>query len=358
MKVLTLAGSLVVSAAMLSAAQQLPVFRSEVNYVEVTARVVDRNGSFVDGLTAADFEIREEGKLQRVETVFKVEMPTPWRSSGSFEGVRYRPDLPKDLQVAEGRVYLLYLNAVRSDHVVFTRKAAKDFVNFYLMPEDVVALWSQGRGLMTFTNDRPRLLRAIDAFLGTNDEVMQDISNRGGIGRIKPRIQTALDWFSSVQGRRKAMLLFSAGWAGIAPVFSDRASIVSTQTNLVDRADVQIYIVDTRGLMTPSGHNLSNSPSGMGAAADLTGRLNDDFDSLQNLRWLAEDTGGFAITNHNTYRDGFQRIVEENSQYYVLGYQSSAKKRPNWDFREVRVRVTKPGLSGVKVSARKGYVAR
>ena len=53
-----------------------------------------------------------------------------------------------------------------------------------------------------------------------------------------------------------------------------------------------------------------------------------------------------------------KRIVDENSQYYVLGYQSTAKKAPNWDYREISVKVTKAGLSGVKVMARKGYVAR
>jgi hypothetical protein len=76
------------------------------------------------------------------------------------------------------------------------------------------------------------------------------------------------------------------------------------------------------------------------------------------MRWLAEDTGGFAIVNHNAYQNSFKRIVEENSTYYVLGYQSSAKARRNWDFREIHVKVIRPGLSGVKVQARKGYIAR
>jgi VWFA-related protein len=77
-----------------------------------------------------------------------------------------------------------------------------------------------------------------------------------------------------------------------------------------------------------------------------------------HLKWMAEDTGGFAILNHNDYQDGFKRIVEENSTYYVLGYQSTAKKRPNWDYREISVKVTRAGLGGARVQARKGYVAR
>ena len=352
------AGLALIASAGVLAFQQTPVFRSEANYIEVTARVVNREGKLVEGLTAADFEIREDHRRERVETAFRVSLTTPWNASGASRTVLYRPDLAKDLQVAEGRIYLLYLNAVETDHIVFTRHAAHDFVDSYLMPDDVVALWSQAGGLMTFTNDKTRLHRAIESFLGTNDAMTGRVPNTKDLGGIEPRINSALDWFSSVQGRKKAMLLFSAGWAGIGPVFSDSAPAISTQTGLVDRPDVQIYIVDTRGLLTPSAHNLTRTSTGPDAAANATASHNADFDSINSLRWLAEDTGGFAIVNHNTFRDGFRRIVEENSEYYVLGYQSSAKHRPNWDYREISVRVTKPGLSGVRVQARRGYVAR
>lgn len=357
-KGIVLAALAVSASAGVFAFQQAPVFRSEANYVEVTARVVDRDGKLVEGLTAADFEIREDHRKERVETAFRVHLPTPWSASGVARSVLYRPNLPKDLQVAEGRIYLLYLNAVQTDHIVFTRHAAHDFVNGYLMPEDVVALWSQAGGLMTFTNDKDRLHRAIDAFLGTNDAMTGRVPNTKDLGGIEPRINSALDWFGSVQGRKKAMLLFSAGWAGIGPVFSDSAPAISTQTGLVDRPDVQIYIVDTRGLFTASAHSLTRGSIGPDAATSAATSLNADFDSVTSLRWLAEDTGGFAIVNHNTFRDGFRRIVDENSEYYVLGYQSSAKHRPNWDYREISVKVTRPGLEDLRVQARRGYVAR
>ncbi len=47
---------------------QPPVtFRSEINYVEVDARVLDGQGAFVPGLTAADFQVLEDGKPQKVD---------------------------------------------------------------------------------------------------------------------------------------------------------------------------------------------------------------------------------------------------------------------------------------------------
>jgi VWFA-related protein len=351
------AAGLVVASAAALASQQIPVFRSEANYVEVTVRVVDRDGKFVEGLTAADFEVREDTHKERVENVFVVDLPTRWNPDASRTTVLYRQDMARDLKVAEGRVYLLFLNAVHAEHIAITRKLAREFVDNYLMPEDVVAIWSQAGGLVTFTNDKFRIHKAIDTFLGSSDAFTTGVPGTRDLGRIEPRITSALDWFSSVQGRKKSMLLFSAGWSGIGPVFSDRATTLSTQTDLVDRADMQIYIVDTRGLTTPSRHNIlgANEP----AFGSVRGtNFVSEAAELDHMRWLAEDTGGFAIVNHNTYQNSFRRIVEENSTYYVLGYQSSAKARRNWDFRGIQVKVIKPGLSDVRVQARKGYIAR
>jgi hypothetical protein len=38
------------------------------------------------------------------------------------------------------------------------------------------------------------------------------------------------------------------------------------------------------------------------------------------LRQIAESTGGFAAVDRNDIRPAFERIIEESSNYYVLGY--------------------------------------
>jgi hypothetical protein len=72
-----------------------------------------------------------------------------------------------------------------------------------------------------------------------------------------------------------------------------------------------------------------------------------------SMRVLSEETGGFAIINQNDFTSGFQRIVADNSSYYVLGYYPTNDKRDG-RFRKIEVRVTRPG---VKVQARNGYTA-
>jgi len=59
-------------------AQQRPVFRSNLNVVSVDVIVRDRSGAVVRGLTAGDFEIREDGRPQDV-------------ASFSFEEISERP---------------------------------------------------------------------------------------------------------------------------------------------------------------------------------------------------------------------------------------------------------------------------
>ena len=334
--------------------QKPPVFRAEANYVEVTARVVDRNGRFVDGLTAADFDIREDHRRQTVETAIRVDLATPWNAGGTPTSPIYSPELARDLRVAGGRVYLMYLSSAGAGDVPITRKIAKDFVNGYLQPDDGVALWSL-TGLVTFTSDRDRLNSGIDRFLG-DDETFQAVRGTKDVGVIEPSLNTALDWFSSVQGRKKSVLLFTAGFSGLGPVNSE-TSIPSRPTYLLDRPDVQVYAIDTRGLVAPAYRSTAGAAASA-AAGSVTAQAESFFSSVMHLKWMAEDTGGFAIINHNDYQDSFRRIVEENSTYYVLGYQSTAKARPNWDYREISVKVTKPGLNGVRVQARKGYVAR
>lgn len=341
-------------AAPVATQQKTPVFRSETNYVEVTARVVDNEGTFIDGLTAADFEIKEENRRQQVETVIRVDLPTPWTSARAATAPIYNPELAGNLRVANGRVYLMYLSSGGPGDIPITRRVAKDFVDSYLHGDDVVALWSLN-GLVAFTSDREKLKAGIDLFLG-DDETFQAVKGTRDVGVIEPSLNSALDWFSSVQGRKKSVLLFTAGFSGIGPINSQTA-MPSRPTYLLDRPDVQIYAIDTRGLAANGGWVTSGAAANDAAAA-VTERSEKFFSSTLNLKWMAEDTGGFAIININDYQPGFRRIVEENSTYYVLGYQTSVRPRPNWDYRELSVKVTKPGLKNVRVQARKGYIAR
>ncbi len=75
--------------------------------------------------------------------------------------------------------------------------------------------------------------------------------------------------------------------------------------------------------------------------------------SQDSLRVLAEQTGGFATLNTDAFASAFDRIVENNSQYYIIGYTPPSHPQ-NGRFHSIEVRVKRPGL---KVMARRGYAS-
>ena len=71
------------------------------------------------------------------------------------------------------------------------------------------------------------------------------------------------------------------------------------------------------------------------------------------LRTLAENTDGTAIVDTNGLADGFRRISDELSGYYLLGY-ASTNASLDGKFHKIDVKVNRPKIS---VSARRGYLA-
>ena len=63
--------------------------------------------------------------------------------------------------------------------------------------------------------------------------------------------------------------------------------------------------------------------------------------SQDSLRVLADSTGGFAAVNRNDLNGAFDRIVTENSSYYMLGFYSTNDRR-NGRYRKLEVRVKRP----------------
>ena len=68
---------------------------------------------------------------------------------------------------------------------------------------------------------------------------------------------------------------------------------------------------------------------------------------------LADETGGFALTGSNGFNKAFDRIVAENSSYYMIGYYSSNDKTDG----TLRKNTITVDRSGLQVLYRAAYVA-
>ena len=338
-----------------------PVFRAEANYAEIYATVTARDGRFVFDLRPEDFELKEEGRVHPIELVTLVDLPTDGSPRATMPPI-FNPEMPREMRAVDKRIYLLYLNPVELQYVTRVRELASMFVRENLLPGDVAAVWDPGLPArrVTFTDSRSLLLSAISPYAGTSLGMDDDMSfalscTPGGVANLpanqrerchqylrapKTRLEEALKWFTGIQGRRKSVVLFAAGW----PSDADPATIT----------DVQVYAVDVRGLVPPDRALASALSSN---AADTTGaiqsRLSELSRSTEHMASLADRTGGFAVVNQNEHRPGFARIVEHSSRYYVLAYRSTVKRRDG-DYRTVDVKVKRPG---VRVFARRGYYA-
>ena len=129
------------------------------------------------------------------------------------------------------------------------------------------------------------------------------------------------------------------------------------------RSNVAVYSVDPRGVASETDI-LMQYGGGVGSSQGAPGTLSDPGlvsrgvrEELQrqmgSLRTYSEVTGGLALVGTNDFETGFRKIVEDNSAYYVLGYNVENPKNDG-KFHEITVRVKRPG---VQVRARKGYYA-
>jgi VWFA-related protein len=325
-----------------------PVFRVQVDAVELDVFVADARGNPVTDLSIDDFEVLEDGRRQRIATFAFVDVPIqPVEQTSPRE---IEPDIGTN-QHPEGRIYLIAIDEIPEALALRTRVFLRRFIEQHFARNDVAALVYVGRGQSAntqgFTGSRRLLLEAVEKVGGgfpadtTPGFETESGAERDWRARMRTRsLRELTESIARIRGRRKAMLLITTGLdidvfealdytGGIKSIaFDDLHGAVTAAT----RGNVAIYPIDPAGL-TPGG--------------DTT------LEIAQGLRALASATGGFALVNSNSVDQTFGRIVQENSSYYVLGF-SSTNERRDGRFRSIDVRVKRPGL---RVRARAGYVA-
>jgi VWFA-related protein len=378
-------------------APSTPTFKAQVEYVEVDALVTDQQGRFVRDLSKDDFQVFEDGKPQAVANFSLVDIPVERADRPLFAAHPIDPDVRSNERPFDGRVYVMILDDL---HVAPLRSprvkiAARQFIERNLGANDLMAvIFTGGRSqnAQEFTSNKRLLLAAVDRFLGqklesstllrnqefyrqqdtpfqgspvTDPEEAQRVFNtRSMLSSLK---QVA-EWFGGVRGRRKTMLLFSEGIdydlsdiiRGMDAPASSASSILDDIRDAISataRSNVSIYSIDPRGLTTLGDDTIgvqsfadSDDPSsGIGM-----GSLNNELRiSQDSLRQLADETGGFAAVNQNDFSTAFDRVVRDNSSYYVLAYYPPSDKRDG-KFHKIEVKVNRPGLT---VRARRGYLS-
>ncbi|TMJ93018.1 MAG: VWA domain-containing protein [Actinobacteria bacterium] len=299
---------------------------------------------------------------------------SPWRSRSG------RSSPPRPSNVMYGRVYLIVLDDLHTHplRTQLVKAAARRFIERNFGANDIAAVvHTSGRSDagQDFTANRRMLLGSVDRFMGNSlrsgtlerlDEFNRQSFGGQPVDKINDptdmergfharntidTLKKLADFMAGIRGRRKAMLFISEGIDyDTTDVFNNRSASmildsVRDAVGAATRANVSIYGIDPRGLKSfPDDQKLGINLSAMQNALRL---------SQDSLRTLSEETGGFAVVNRNDFGTAFDRIVRENSAYYVLGFYPTNEKRDG-RFRKLEVRVKRPGL---RVRSRRGYLA-
>jgi VWFA-related protein len=362
------------------------IFRVEVDYVEADAYVTDAQGNPVNDLKLEDFEVLEDGRPQKVTSFSLVNIPVERAERPLFATQPVEQDVQTNANI-EGRIYLIVLDDL---HTQFTqtprvKAAMRRFFERNFGTNDLAAIVFTGRssGSQDFTNNPRLLMAAVDRFVGrklrsATLERLDNIRTNPATGGLQPgddnqqmersfnarnamgSIRRLAEFMAGVRGRRKALMLVGEGVdydiheaVGLA---GSTASAVLLDTHdaiaSASRGNVSIYAIDPRGLTTGDEDLITQSSTMPEQGVGLNSLQNELRLSQNSLRVLAANTGGFAALNRNDFDSAFERLVQENSQYYLLGYYSSNSRRDG-RYRKIEVRVKRPGLRVVR--ARNGY---
>ena len=408
------------------------VFRSATDVVVLDIVVRDRRGQIVRDLKSSQIEIQEDGAAQRITQFRFFEggvLVTSEPAASSSPARSVTPDVPAVQTLHHPNLVTMVFDQLGPQARTLARTAALDFVRFQDRPDVFVSIFQIDQTLrlaQQFTTDRQRLQAAITQVTGEANtqylsgtdelerameaadaarqrlETASAVNVSGGEGaatvaglareaamadfvvnalRMTQTLQREQQGISSlyallalakkqqVLSGRKTILYFAEGLQ--AP--PNLEHVLKSAISEANRANVSIYAIDARGLLT--GSDMHEARDMLQDAVQTSQRQNmsrgnrpvtreevmvsDTAESAirmntqATLAELAESTGGALIGNSNDLRKGITRAVGDLSGYYEAAY-TPANRNFDGRFRRISIKVSRPGVT---VQARSGYFA-
>ncbi|MEO8502049.1 MAG: VWA domain-containing protein, partial [Vicinamibacteria bacterium] len=414
---------LLLTSAVLAAAQpaqkkaEPPVFGVGVTLVAVPVFVTDKSGKSVQGLTAEDFEVEDNGKPVPITAFQAIDVDTTALPSAQAEVAV--ADLPVAVQAAAPRQFLILIDIRFSPRagLFFGRKAATTYVRDALAPGDLVAVATTGpaglRILTNFTTDHTYVAEVIagtstagtpstdplgfssagisggvgsliadpmgpggltasgtggggvaDAELAAQDALMAEaaqIESQEAAFSFLSDLEKLVQALSPLRGR-KQIVLFSGGFPESAWTNTDKASGQPLHAKMdriykeAGRADVVIHSVDLVGIQEAIDMTSQTGPNGnLDASGPRAANTGLNQSSGRGtLIAMSLNTGGRAIRPRGDFGKAFGEVDQISRHSYVIAFETTEADARDESPRRLKVRVKRPGLS---VSHRPEYSA-
>jgi len=385
--------ALLIVGPVLAQTQNQPVFRSGTRLIVENVTVKDKSGNPVEGLTAKDFTVTEDGEPQAITFVEYQRLATADATVGrDFSRANDEAQLklrPTDINPAaapqisaapngairyrDRRLIVLYfdLTAMPPNDQMRAYAAAQKFIDTQMDPAALVAIMVfQGGAVKVksdFTDNHAALQEVIVRLIFGDDLDGDGIPDTPDVGtafgqddaefnifntdRQLSALQTAVGMLQRLP-EQKSLIYFASGLRlnGV-----DNQAQLRATTNAAIRANVALHPIDARGLVAqaPLGDATRPSPGGL---AMFNGQLAQNaltsFQRSQDTLYsLAKDTGGHAMFDYNDLSLGIAQAAQSMTSYYMLGYYST---HPASDGRFHRVRISlRSGIGDL--AYRQGY---
>ena len=325
--------------------QQPPVFKAGTNQVRVDVSVVDRKGEPVTDLTKDDFDVKEDGVTQTIETIKLVEATGVAPDDDMSLTIRSPEHAAVEAARDDIRVFVIFWDEYHIGEMapaMRARAALTDFVQSAFGPTDLVALTDQltPTDAIRFTRDRRDLSEQVHKLKGRQGVYMPARSPVEEAQMYRTRdiemlraqvtasaLESTIAFLGALKEGRKSILFVSQTIGRLGSSVQDTFSWLDKAIRIANANNTTIYSFDPRGL-------------------DMTIRASDVLQSL------AEQTGGRQFAN-NYPAAALREIVKNSSAFYLLGY-ASAKNPADGKFHKISVKVKR---SGVEVKSRTGYFA-
>jgi len=291
--------------------QQVPVFRKNVNLVNLFFNVKDKHGALIPGLTQDNFEVLEDGKPQTIK-YFSAESNQPLTLGILIDSSLSMQKMLPDEKVIAGEFL----------HQVLTDKDLAFVISFDISVDLLQDLTSNVRQL------RAGLEKARINVGGGG------IGGAPGIGQGPFPVS-----------RPKGTLLYDGVYLGANEILSKqvgrKAMIV-----LTDGVDMGSQVKLREAIETAQKAD---------AICYVLLLFDPQYGSdMHDMSQLAEQTGGRAISVGNTEKlsKAFSEISNELRSQYSLGY-APLNEKHDGSFRKIEVK----SKEGYKIQTRKGYYA-
>jgi len=396
--------------------EQDDVIRVNTELVQTDVMVFDKQGRFVDGLKAEQFDLKVDKKPQ---TISFFERVTSGRDNSRPTANQTTPNeaSPASTIRTAGRVVIFFIDDLHlsAESIARTRKSLLEFIGGGIAKNDIVAITSSSGQigfLQQFTDDKLVLESAVARLsyrASAKPDIEQPPMSEFIASRIRDGDESTISFYVQeilkqscfkVRGEticvmdinaarnlvvqranmitiqsapdtdntlgmleglmrtaaqlpgRKLLFMISDGFY-LADKKTGSPDKIRRITDAAGKAGVVIYTLDARGLISEGIDVTNNRPTDSGGLTHSS-VIGEIAASQDGLNALARDTGGRAFRNTNApMSEWVDKVLDETANYYLLAWRPDTEEQKRGKFNHIEANII--GRPDLTVRVRSAY---